>query len=153
MYTIRVRRGATSLTLEDVTDLREDPALCGRLVPLSAIAGDVLYLDDFLTSGIDREVARLLAMSEKVVQKADAAIVELDEAIQQAGGTAAVGELCTARQPPLPEAEWLLCDGSAVPDAYDTLKTMLGGTLPNLSREGDRYRTYIYGGTPKEGGI
>lgn len=148
LYFIRVRRGVTSLSLEDVTDLRGEERLCGYTAPLSEIAGKVLYLYDFLTSGIDREVARLLAMSEQVVQKGDAAIVALDAAIQQAGGGPKIGDLMTARRHPEPAAEWLLCDGSRVPEAYPALDAMLGGTLPNLSQAEDRYRSYLYGGTP-----
>lgn len=56
LYFIRARRGATSLNLDDVTDLRDDSGLCGRVLPLSAIAGDVLYIYSFLTGGIDKEV-------------------------------------------------------------------------------------------------
>jgi len=146
LYFIRVRRGVTSLTPGDVTDLREDGALCGRVVPLSAIAGDVLRVYNFLLSGIDSEVARLIGMSEQVVQKADTAIAELDQAIQQAGGTAGIGELLTSRKPPAPGNEWLLCNGGAVPAEYPALSTMLNGTLPDIP--GERYQTYIYGGAP-----
>ncbi len=146
LYFIRVRRGVTSLNPDDVTDMRDDGSLCGKVIPLSAIAVDVLRVYDFLLSGIDNEVARLIGMSEKIAQKADAAIAELDKAIQQAGGTAEIGELLTLRKPPLPEDEWLLCDGGAVPAAYPALNTMLGGALPDIP--GERYQTYIYGGTP-----
>jgi len=147
LYFIRVRRGITSLTPDDVTDLRDDNALCGRVVPLSAIAGGVLRVYDFLLSGIDREVARLIGLSEEVAQRADAAIVELDKAIQQAGGTAGIGELLTSRKPPAPSVEWLPCNGGSVPAEYPELSAMLGGTLPDI--HGERYRTYIYGGAPR----
>lgn len=146
LYFLRLRRGATSLTPADVTDVREDGDLCGRIVPYSSIAGDVIRVYDFLLSGIDQEVARLIGMSEQVVQKADAAIAELDKEIQQVGGTAGIGELVTSRHPPLPDGEWLLCSGEAVPAEYPKLSTMLGGTLPNIP--GERYQTYIYGGVP-----
>ena len=89
-----------------------------------------------------------MAMSQEVGQKADAAIVELDAAIQQAGGGPKVGDLMTARQHPEPATEWLLCDGGRVPEAYPALDAMLDGTLPNLSQAEDRYRSYLYGGTP-----
>lgn len=148
LYLLRVRRGATSLSMADVTDSRDDAALCGRVLPYSAVAGPALYAYQFLYSGIDQAVARLLAMSQEVGQKADAAIVELDAAIQQAGGGPKVGDLMTARQHPEPAAEWLLCDGGRVPEAYPALDAMLDGTLPNLSQAEDRYRSYLYGGTP-----
>lgn len=143
LYFIRVRRGATALTPDDVTDLRGDTDLCGSVVPLSSIAGDVLYIYRFLTSGIDAEVARLIGLSNQVVAKADAAIVELDKAIQQAGGGAEVGELMTSRHPP-GETGWVLCDGGEVPAEYPALSAVLSGTLPNIP--GERYKTYIFGG-------
>lgn len=148
LYFIRVRRGSTSLTPDDVTDLREDNHLCGRVVPLSAISGNVLYIYNFLLSGIDQEVARLIGLSDQVAQKADAAIAELDGAIKKAGGAPKIGELMTSRRPPTPGNKWLLCDGSAVPAEYPALSGLLDGVLPNIP--GERYKTYIYGGAPME---
>lgn len=145
LYLIRVRRGITALTPDDVTDLRDDVDLCGRVLPLSAIAGDVIYIYGFLTGGIDAEVARLVSLSNAVVAKADAAIAQLDAEIQQAGGGAEIGELMTSRHPSS-ETGWLLCDGEAVPAAYPTLSAMLNGTLPDIP--GDRYKTYIFAGAP-----
>lgn len=146
LYMIRVRRGVTSLSPEDVTDFRADGALCGTIVPLSAVSGNVLYVYQFLKSGIDAEVARLIALSNQIIKKAEQSIEELNSAIQQAGGTAEIGELLTARKAPEPSAEWLLCDGGAVPAEYPELSELLNGTLPKLSQLGDRYRTYIYAG-------
>lgn len=145
LYFIRVRRGATALTPDDVTDLRNDKDLCGRVVPLSAIAGDVLRVYTFLTGGIDAEVSRLICLSNAVVARADAAIVDLGKQIQQAGGGAEIGELMTSRRPPA-EAGWLLCDGGVVPAAYPVLSALLGGNLPEIA--GERYKTYIFGGAP-----
>lgn len=150
LYLIRVRRGATTLSPSDVTDVRADGTLCGSVVPLSAVAGDVLRVYQFLTSGIDAEVARLIGLSEQLVQKADEAIAGLDEAIQKAGGGAEIGELLTARRAPVPAEEWLLCTGGRVPPEYPALSGLLGGRLPRLSTAADRYRTYIYGGPPQD---
>lgn len=141
MYLIRIRRGVTSLTPDDVTDVRGD-----RIIPLSAISEKVLYIYNFLLSGIDTEVARIVSLSNHIADKADTAIAELDEAIQKAGGTAEIGELLTSRKPPAPETEWLLCDGGSVPAEYPALSEMVDGTLPDIP--GERYKTYIYGGTP-----
>lgn len=146
LYLVRVRRGATSLTPGDVTDLRDDGDLCGRVVPLSAIAGDVLYVYNFLNGGIDAEVSRLIGLSNVVIAKANAAIAELSEQIQQASGGAEIGEIMTGRNAPI-ESGWLLCDGAAVPSEYAALSTLLGGTLPDISTAADRYKTYIFGGT------
>lgn len=143
MYLIHVRRGVTSLTPNDVTDVRGK-----RVVPLSAIAEKVLYIYNFLISGIDAEVAHIVNLSNQVAQKADTAIAELEEEIQKAGGTAGIGELIVSRNPPKPCLEWLLCNGGDVPGEYPALSEALGGTLPNIP--GDRYETYIYGGAPVE---
>lgn len=144
LYFIRARRGATSLNLDDVTDLRDDSGLCGRVLPLSAIAEDVLYIYSFFTGGIDKEVVKLIELSNQVIAKADTAILELDTAIQKAGG-AEIGELMTSRDPPS-ETGWVLCDGGAVPAEYPALSALLNGTLPNVP--GERYKTYIFGGAP-----
>lgn len=148
LYFIHVKRGATSLAPNDVTDLRDDKALCGRALPLSAISGKVLYVYNFLLSGIDKEVARIVELSDKVCAAADVEISKLDDAIKKAGGTAEIGELITTRKAPAPENEWVLCDGGNVPVVYPALSALLRGTLPDISRFYDRYRTYIYGGTP-----
>lgn len=144
LYLIRVPRGASTLTPENVTDFRKDPELCGSVVPLSSIAGDVLYVYNFLLSGIDQEVARIIALSQAVAAKATAAIPVLDAAIQKSGGGPTLGELQTTRLPP--GTGWLLCDGGNVPEKYSALSAFLNGRLPNISQSEDRYRTYIYGG-------
>lgn len=147
LYLVRVRRGATSLTPDDVTDLRDDGDLCGRVVPLSDIAGDVIYIYQFLNGGIDAEVARLIGLSNAVIAKASAAILELDATIKRAGGNPEIGELMTSRNAPS-EPGWLLCDGSAVPATYPLLSALLSGELPDISEAGDRYKTYVFGGAP-----
>lgn len=149
LYLVSIKRGATALGPNDITDLRADMDLCGNVVPLADIAGDIIYIYNFLNGGIDAEVSRLIGLSNAVIAKADAAILELDKTIKQAGGGAEIGELMTSRHAPV-ESGWLLCDGSAVLAEYTTLSTLLDGTLPNISKETDRYKTYIYGGAPSE---
>lgn len=144
LYCIRVRRGSTALTPEDVTDVRADPGLCGTVVPLSSIAESVLYIYNFLLSGIDQKVDRILDLSQAVVDRASEEIERLNTAIQQADGGPGIGELQTVRIPP--GQSWLLCDGGSVPEKYPALSTILGGILPDISRAEDRYRTYIYAG-------
>lgn len=150
LYFINVKRGAASLSPSNFADVRADKQFCGSVVPYSAIAGDVLYIYNFLLSGIDEEVAQLIGMSKEVEEKADAAIAELDEVIQKASGAAQVGELLTCRNPPADEngGSWILCDGSKVPAGYPALSALLDGVLPNLSTAEDRYRTYIFSGAP-----
>lgn len=149
LYLIRIRRGATSLAPEDITDLRADPAMCGEVVPLVDISKSALYIYQFLKSGIDAEVARLISLSNELVAKADSAIASLDKQITNAEGNAEIGELMTCRRVP-DESGWLLCDGGSVPLEYADLSEMLDGMLPNISEEEDRYKTYIFGGVPVE---
>lgn len=147
LYLVNVRRGATSLAPSDITDLRDDKNLCGNVVPLSDIAGDVIYIYNFLNGGIDAEVSRLISLSNAAIAKADAAIEELDAKIKAAGGGADIGELMVSRNAPN-QSGWLLCDGSAVPTEYAALSTLLDGILPDISIDTDRYKTYIFGGAP-----
>lgn len=151
LYLVRVRRGATTLSPDDFEDLRQNPALCGRVTPLSEVSGGALRVYGFLTSGIDREVARVLAAGDRVLADGDARLRELDRAIRRAGGAAAVGEVRFSRRKPVPESEWLLCDGGTIPAQYPALAALLGGALPDISGENDRYRAYICGGTPERG--
>lgn len=161
---IRVPRGASSLTPENVTDVRFDPALCGTVVPLSAISGDVLYVYNFLKSSMGWKIEHLLSLQNAASKKADDEILSLfnyldskfveikgstnesisnlQEAIKKTGGGATIGDLQTARLQP--GKDWLLCDGGPVPGAYPALSALIGATLPNISRPEDRYRTYIY---------
>lgn len=144
LYLIRIRRGVTTLTPEDVTDKRTNPDLCGTMVPLSTVSEDVLYIYNFLLSGIDKEVARIISLSQAVVDKANEEIEKLGSSIQNAGGGPQIGELQTVRSPPV--SGWLLCDGGPIPAEYPALSGILDGVLPNISGPEDRYRTYIYGG-------
>lgn len=150
LYLIKVRRGVTSLTPNDVTDLRDNPDLCGRVLPYSAVADDVLWVYRFLTDGINAEADRLIGLSNAVIAKANAAIIRLEAEIRDAGGVPEIGELTTSIQPPAPSVEWLLCDGSAVPAAYTVLSALLEGTLPEIPAMNEKFKTYIYGGTPVE---
>ena len=147
LYLIRIKRGATSLTEENVTDLRQ------YILPLSELSAGALRAYDFLTSGIDREVARLIALSGQAVDKANAAIADIDAAIQRTGGGPTIGELMTARKHPEPATAWLTCGGGPVPDKYPELFAMLNGTLLDIPAVAGRYQTYIFGGSPVEEGI
>lgn len=151
LYFVRVRRGATSLTLDDITDVRSNGALCGMVPAWSAIAENALYIYNFLNGGIDTEVDRLIALSDAIIAKADAAIASMDYAIAKTGAVPAAGELMTSITAPT-EVGWLLCDGSAVPDAYPELNEILDDTLPDIQVIDGRFKTYIYGGKPVEGG-
>lgn len=147
LYLIHVKRGATTLSPDNITDLRANKEMCGYITPLSSVSGKVLYVYDFLDSGIDRELARILMEGELVIDKATAAITRLDAAIGQKRGTA-IGDLqtCLSR----PSAEWLLCDGDDVPAQYPALSAMLDGVLPAISNPWDRYKTFIFAGAATE---
>lgn len=158
LYFVRVRRGVTALTPEDLIDLRTDAKLCGKIIPLSSVTGDALYVYQYLRSGLDEKVSALVRLSnaileavtakvQEILNKADEKIEDLDAQIQIIGNEPQVGELRTARLAPSPESEWLLCSGGPVPPEYSALSALLNGTLPDISKADDRYRTYIYAGS------
>lgn len=149
LYFVRIRRGVTTLSPADVTDVRRDDDLCGTITPLSKISAHVLYIYDFLTGGIDREIQRILDLGKEVEEKADGAIAELDEAISRKRGVA-IGDVIVTLSHPVPRREWLLCNGGSVPTEYTALYTMLSGQLPKIQREDNRFKGYIYGGTPTD---
>lgn len=151
LYFIHVKRGATSLSPSNITDLRTDGQLCGPVVSYSSVAADVLYVYNFLLSGIDQEVARLIDLSKELEKKADAAIAELDETLQKVSGAAQVGDVITCRRAPSNDTDggaWLICDGGTVPAEYHDLSVLFDGALPNISTAEDRYKTYIFAGAP-----
>ena len=132
--------------------------MCGTIVPLSSIAEDVLYVYQYLQTGIDENVERIIALIQAVidsatsqvqavVDKANTAIDALNKQIQNTGSGPQIGDLRTARLPPEPKTDWLLCDGSPVPENYYILSELLSGNLPNISGAEERYRTYIYAGS------
>lgn len=147
LYFVHVRRGATVLDPEDVDDVRGDGSLCGYVKRLDAVSADALYIYQFLTSGIDQEVARLVGLSNRLVRKADNAMADMDAAIQAVLPTG-VGDVTESKFRPAPAAAWLLCDGGDVPEGYPALSAMLGGTLPAVTPRDRRFQAYIYGGMP-----
>lgn len=147
LYVIFVKRGATVLSTDDITDVRADRTVCGYIKPFSDISSDVEYIYTFLRSGIDEDVARILLKGQAVIDYAQDVIDELSATIDAVTGTQ-IGDTMTALTQPLPKREWLLCDGSAVPPEYPELSILLGGTLPDLSPEDDRWGTWIFAGTP-----
>ena len=148
LFLIRVRRGATSLSLADIIDFRADSELCGTVLPLSAVAGDVFRVYRFLTAGIDAAVDRVAELSEAALIEADEKLAALNEEIKAVDGAPQIGELLYTCVTPNPQNEWLLCDGGVVPSEYSELRGMIGLLLPNIP--GEKHRTYIYAGTPGE---
>lgn len=147
LYLVRIARGETVLEESNFTDVRGNADLCGYITPLSVIANDAEYVYRFLDSGIDQEVARLLGLSQAVVDKAADAIGEINEKISLTKGTS-IGDITLTLSRPVPNNEYLLCDGSVIPDEYPALSAMMAGLLPQLSYEDDRYQYWIYAGAP-----
>lgn len=138
LYLLRVKRGATNLLPEDITDMR-------TYVPaLSSLTKDGLRSYDFTSGGIDREIDKVLDYGEQVMEKAAKAVYELGAYIEQSGAGAGVGELSTGLVSP--GAGWLLCNGGYIPAEYKELRAMLGAYLPNITHADSRYSTWIYGG-------
>lgn len=147
LYVIRVRRGATVLSNDDITDTRADHTLCGYIRPLWEVSWSVEYVYTFLRSGVDEEVARILALGDETAQRAETAIAELEKQIGAARGTA-LGDITITLSHPLPAAEWLPCDGSPVPADHPGLSALIGGTLPLMDAADPRWGYWIYGGAP-----
>ncbi len=147
LYIVRVRRGATVLEMDDITDTRYDATLCGQVTKTCSVSGGTLYIYNFLKSGIDEEISRLSGMSNALIYKADEAIKSLDAAIQ-AKGQNSIGDVVISLTTPAPVNAWLLCNGGRVPYGYLGLSEMLGGYLPVIVPADNRFRAYIYGGVP-----
>lgn len=150
LYMVHVRRGSVALSLRDVEDVRADSAFCGEIMQARRIAGDVLKVYDFLRSGIDREVSRIVGLAEAEIDKANAGITALDTAIRQKTGND-IGDVITSLRSPLPSREWLLCDGGDVPEEFPELSEMLDGVLPDIQHEDPRFRSYIFAGEAHDG--
>jgi len=144
LWQVYVKRGATNLLPGDLTDLRI------QIPPLSSISADALRAYDFVTGGIDREVERILSLGQQVVDKGTAAIEQIDAVIESKNAGPGLGELQTAHDHPAPIAQWLLCDGSPVPETFPALSAILDGTLPHIDPIDPRFPTYIFAGEPQQ---
>ena len=113
-----------------------------------SLATGVLYVYDFLTSGIDQVVAERMAEAEAILQKGEETIAAIEKATQAAGITKPIGEIEMVRTSPSPASEWLLCDGGTVPAAYPVLRELVGSTLPDIAPNDNRFSAWIYGGKP-----
>lgn len=148
LYLVRVRRGASYLAASDLTDLRDDAALCGSVPALSSVTARMGRVCAYIGGGLDAALARLEADVRALTARTDAAANTIDQRIRTVGVVNTAGTLVTARRAPEPAEEWLLCDGRDLPAGYPALGVMLDGRLPALCMASDRYRTYIYGGRP-----
>lgn len=142
LYTVFMRRGATTITDADLTDRRQ------HLIPFSQAAKDVLRAYDFLSGGIDREVARLLGIGQEILDRGDRELERLDKVIAAAGFAPLPGDLEFSRKHPAPENQWLLCDGSPTPEAYQALRALVGENLPDIF-VAEKISAYIFGGEPE----
>lgn len=141
LWMIRVRRGATSLTQENITDLR-------RFLPaMSEVSTGVLSAYEFVNVGFDIRVTQLIQKIQTTAEHATASVSALENSIREAGGTI-LGDLIVSAVLPAPQSEWLLCDGRSVPQEYPALSALLGGSLPNIVQPSSWLKTYIYAGAP-----
>lgn len=145
---ILVRMGSTQILPADLTDTRADKALCGMITQISDISEKVLRVYRFLESGIDERVDSLTGQTGAIIQKGDDVIASIESAMAKANIAKTMGEIEILHKPPKPEKEWLLCDGKAIPEEYETLNKLLHGRLPNLVKEGSRFSPWIFTGSP-----
>lgn len=144
LYFIHVRRGATTLAPDDVTDVRGEENLCGYLLPLAQAAEKVLYVYEYLVSGLDLRLEELMDRGAKAIRTGDRAIAYLDRQAEEVTGNA-LGDVLLSAVQPTPQRNWLLCNGAAVPEGYPALSELLDGVLPNLPQEDGRLRAWVFG--------
>lgn len=141
LYVIRVRRGATILYGEDVTDLRKS------IPPLSELSAGTERAYTYLPDGFQDDVATFAEQAEAAVAREAETIAKVSAKAAEVGGTS-VGDVEYAAVRPNPAGAWLLCDGTAVPAAYAALSELLDGTLPDITPPDGRLSAWIYGGEP-----
>lgn len=149
LYLIHIRRGTTTISPNDVEDVRDNSDLCGRIISLREASGDILYIYKYLTEGIDAKAEYLMDESKRILQKGDTAISRIQSILVEKGVAPVVGELRTATSWPPPEDQWLLCNGAAVGSEYKELIAIIGSKTPNIVESDNRLDTYIYGGKPQ----
>lgn len=148
LCSVLVRMGTTQILPEDLTDTRGDSSLCGIISPLSEVANQIIYVDQFLKSGIDQEVDRLEKLAESIMDKANDTIESIEQIMNKANVSSRVGDVKTLLGDPT-SSSWLLCDGSSVPSSYPELMKLLSdGKLPNIQWTDSKFKSYIYAGTP-----
>lgn len=147
LCSIMVRMGASQIQAADLVDARSDAELCGFITPVDVVSNDIIYIDRFLRSGIDEEVAALENEAQDIADDADRTIQVISGAMVQANISKSVGEIEVLRTPPV-ASSWLLCDGSPIPPQYAVLSALVGGKMPALSTPHDRYQVWMYAGEP-----
>lgn len=153
LYLIYVRRGVGSLSAADVTDVR-------NIFPMQSDTtsdGEIIY--SYVTMGMDADIARLekriadgkaalLAESDAIMKAADEKIAKLQNDVADRRG-AVLGDLVTGMVRPIPNHEWLLCNGGEIPkEAYPDLLELVGENLPEIVPDDERFKTWIYAGEP-----
>ena len=148
LYFIKMMSGTPSISPDDIIDVRGNSEVCGYIERLSNITNIVLYLYRYFTVDIEEEIDKLFKMVEELAKRCDEQIEAINKQIYYKGADYSVGDLYQGRKNPEPENEWVLCDGQAIKPIYLDLRHLIGGTAPNISKQNDRYRTYIYAGQP-----
>lgn len=149
LYTVRVRHGSSSIQTSDITDYREDQTLCGEIRKVGNFSTEALEAYSFLyLGGYDEADQKLLDYSNAKITDAEEKIAQLSKKISEKTGVI-IGDVVVSSKKPRPESNWLLCDGSFLSiSEYRELYILLNARLPNLSKETDRFKAYIYGGYP-----
>lgn len=138
LYVFHLAMSQTDLTMQDVIDKRE------ILLSYSGVAAECDRIYRYFFTAFPAEVAEIRALGQ---DRIDAwpddrtALINGRKAAQEY----VMGDIVQSAARPMPNSEWLACDGSAIPQAYSALATWLGSnTLPDLSASDDRLTMWIH---------
>lgn len=140
LYLVRVKRGSIGLTAADITDMRK------YIIPLNWLSSSALWVYNYLSTGIDEDVESIIYLTKQETYRAYISYVQLKTEISARGGNPQIGDLLTSCIPPTPADQWLLCNGSDVPEQYEELSDLVSGKLPDIHNQDERFKTYMYGG-------
>lgn len=141
LYVLRIPRSATSLSTQDVTDLRVITPALGDFY------ATVQEAFEFTSGGMEDEVDRIVAIGTDALDEADVAMSTI-RTILSSKADLHVGDLKEARNRPAPSNEWLQCNGATISTSYAELRSLIGTTTPSLSADDSRFTVWIYAGEP-----
>lgn len=80
LYFIHIKRSATALTAEDITDVRGDRNLCGYIKPLKDLAPDVVTVYQYFARTVEEKFSYLSEVSKHYSESLDSALQHMENA-------------------------------------------------------------------------